>query len=148
MRCSKAQTLIINQIAGELAAHKRIALQQHLDACPSCRAYHQAQTDLDKMLFSAPATAFPLQIHKQIMDQVNARSSRKAPLPLLVIRKVPVAAAIIFSLYIGSLVGIKTYQSQETSATSLVETQDSNTELASFGENSIWEDYAYGVSNE
>ncbi|HOH46488.1 MAG TPA: hypothetical protein PLX59_01500 [Candidatus Cloacimonadota bacterium] len=144
MRCSKAEELIIHQVAGELRLRLKSALLQHLEACPACRAYQKAQTDLNAQLFSA--TDFPAGLHARIMAEVSTKRAGQIHHSNLFSQKLPVAAALILSLYIGSLVGIKTYNSQNQSAAKTQE--EDSTELATFGENSILEDYAYGVENE
>lgn len=146
MRCLKAEQLIINQVAGELRPRLKFALNQHLEACLACRDFQKDQIKLNTMIFPASAPEFPSGLHARIMAEVSSQRAGQIHHSHLFTQKLPVAAAMILSLYIGSLVGIKTYNSQNQSAAQTQE--EESTELATFGENSILEDYAYGAENE
>ena len=148
MRCQKAQSLIISRLAGEMKPSLSQQLGQHLGSCSACRAFEQDQIRLDTMLSAGSIPAFPDHVHARIMAAVSSPVSIKTHNLHYLMRQIPAAAAIIFSLYVGSLVGIKSYNANNESLAQSKQTEEISIDLASFGENSILDEIAYGVSYE
>jgi hypothetical protein len=111
-----------------------------------CQLFMDAQSKLDKMLQDFPAPELPSDLHKQIMDKVSAPKFVHKHVVVNFWRQIPAAAAIISSLFLGSLLGIKIVatQSEESARVSTASTETrsfpSTIELYSFGENSILDD--------
>ena len=144
MRCTKAQSYIITRLAGELSVHKNKSLQEHLQSCAACRDYEKEQIALDALLSGEQAPGFPTDLHTRIMSSIKASSYQPAHGFKLMMRQVPAAAAIVFSIFLGGLIGMKAQASETQNKSITMEVPASKTEFASFGENSILDEIAYG----
>lgn len=148
MRCTHAQSMIITRLAGELSASRKLALKQHLDACISCQTYLKEQTRLKEALEAMPAPEFSHSVHDKIMSEIRSQKLQKSHNLHHFMRQIPAAAAIAFSLFLGSLIGIKAYEPADLSLAESTELSEEIFELASFGENSILDEISYGGSYE
>jgi anti-sigma factor RsiW len=86
MSCSAYQDLILESLDGPLAAPSRAQVEQHVAGCPACRAFRQAQLDLDAALalrLRAPSlsAAFDAQVLARI-QQAAATADREAKLAM------------------------------------------------------------------
>jgi predicted anti-sigma-YlaC factor YlaD len=146
MKCTYAQSLIIRRLDYELRPIDKHRLDLHLTSCSECQLFMDAQSKLDKMLQDFPAPEFPGDLHQQIMDKVSAPKFIHKHVVVNFWRQIPAAAAIISSLFLGSLLGIKIVATQADDSTQVsqanTETRSftSSIELYSFGENSILDD--------
>lgn len=150
MRCAKARRLIDLLPVNTPRADLHAGLDAHLNQCPACLRYQEQGQRLDSIMTSVPNPDFPSWMHERIIaeaashDQRRVRYQRQWKL-----QTIPAAAAIILSLYLGSLVGIKSFNTNTTNTSSTTVESTTSAELASFGETSLWDyDYSYGGSDE
>lgn len=149
MRCSKAQEMIILKLDKELKARYSVSLEKHLAVCADCRLYREEMGKQNARFTELSAPQYPSWLHHRILAQANEHDSlRRHSRMMLQLQKIPALIAILLSLYIGTLVGIKT-NSSATAGTQEYSETTSTTALASFGENSIVDDSYYnGGYNE
>lgn len=145
MRCYTAKKLIDLWLDKELDESRSSALIQHLQKCPSCNAIAEKSRKINTMLSSDENPEFPSWIHNRIVDQARMHeSTRKTLKRRYNLQTIPVSMAVLMSLYVGLLVGAKTFETVNTDNSS---TQ--STEYVVFGENSlIAMDESYGVYSE
>lgn len=150
MRCAKARRLIdllpVNTPPAELHAD----LAAHLRKCPVCAGYHKQGMLLDSVITSLPDPGFPAWLHERILADAASHDIRRARYQRQwKLQTIPAAAAIILSLYLGSLVGIKSYNTSTADIIGAATDTTSNTELASFGETTLLDAYySNGGSDE
>ncbi len=70
MDCSEALTLLSGRLDGENTAEEERALQEHLDACPDCRAILEAYQAIDRGV-SALAGEPPEALARGVMEAVR-----------------------------------------------------------------------------
>jgi anti-sigma factor RsiW len=70
MNCTAFEDWILDQLDGRLPPEHAAALSAHLAACPDCRAFQQAQSELDTALSAqlalAPAPEFSASVLAQL----------------------------------------------------------------------------------
>jgi anti-sigma factor RsiW len=126
----------------ELDASRKPELRLHLDACQACGDYQRRQQRLKALLSRKPEAEFPEWLHQRIMYQVKEHERERIGFARRwKLQTIPAALAVILSLYVGSLVGVKAYNSSNAATT--IQSVES-TELASFGETSLIEGVATG----
>ena len=145
MRCAKARTYI-DLSHGGLEEAKQARLEEHLSQCVSCRAYKAQDQALGAMIGKAPATEFPQWVHARIIEQSREHDPRRVHIKHLNRWKaVPTMAAIAFSLYLGGLVGSKSFTTGSSVSSSGTSSAQQITQYASFGESTLLElDYSDG----
>jgi anti-sigma factor RsiW len=75
MKCDEAQELITGLIDGELSSAERVAIQEHMRACPNCALTCRQEQDLKRTLRAAASyLAAPATLHEKIQ-----RLARLAP---------------------------------------------------------------------
>ena len=149
MRCSNAQSMIILKLDKELRARYSASLEKHLAACSACRLFREEMLSQNSRFASLSQPAVAPWIHSRILDQAAAHDNRRLRSRMIFqLEKIPALAAVLLSLYIGTLVGIKTHNSTSASASAQI-SSGQTTEVASFGENSLVdESYNNGGSDE
>lgn len=73
MNCAKAQQAVLLAQSGELAAKRQSALEDHLAACPTCRAY---QADLSRMVTVSRDTPLDEQVSEFTLRRIEAAAAR------------------------------------------------------------------------
>jgi hypothetical protein len=138
MTCSKYRKQLVPWLDNELKPEKANELKVWFESCEvvrqctRCRKLIAEYKALQNVLDNTPKKEFPAFLHYRIIDKVN---SNQAIYRRRVIRTrwqaIPATIAILLSLYLGSLIGVQTFNPQQT-------TTASNTiEQSSFGENSL-----------
>lgn len=138
MRCSKAERYISQKLDGEIKARHLAELNQHLNVCSSCRATLKAYSDLQSNLQAAPAAEYPAWLHHRIMANLPI-SSKPSRVQRWGLSYAAPSLAIMLSLYVGTLVGIKGYEVSSQSQSTAESTEQIS--YISFGENSLIGDY-------
>ncbi|MDZ4181355.1 MAG: hypothetical protein U1B83_00655 [Candidatus Cloacimonadaceae bacterium] len=140
MRCTKAMRYI------DLQAHTGLeqaaeVLRPHLIACPRCRAHFEQAQKLQALLTPASPPEFPSWLHEKIMHQARMHEPQRAILRRhMRLQMIPAAAAILLSLYFGSMAGIKAYESGfSTDDAEVASYQDDSYEVSSFGQSTIFD---------
>lgn len=141
MTCRKYRKQLIPWLDGELRADRAAELDTWFASCDTvrhcsvCRKLAEDYKRIDRSFQSTPQSEFPAYLHHRIMDRVKTEA--------VILHKrevrsrwqtIPVAIAIAMSLYVGSLIGISTIF-DHSSAT------NTKTELYTFGENSVINDF-------
>lgn len=119
MTCRKYRKLIVPWLDGELKPEQAAEMQAWFDSCPEvrqcsvCRKLADDYRSFHRFLQSTPQTEFPAFLHHRIMDQIK---SREVVLHRRAVRTrwqlIPAAVAVLLSLYVGSLVGVRTFSAQ------------------------------------
>ncbi len=137
MTCRKFRKDLIPWLDGELKPEQAQAMQSWFDSCGQarqcsvCRKLADEYRSFHRAFQSTPQTEFPAFLHSRIMDTVKAREAKaQRRAHSLRWQTVPVAIAVLLSLYVGSLVGVKTFSTQNTNSRDL-------STRASFGENGL-----------
>jgi len=137
MTCSKYRKLILPWIDGELKPEQTNEIKAWFDSCEQVRYCNDCRKLIDEYrsfqigFENTSPSEFPAFIHYRIMDQITSRKQvyhKKAVRARW--QMVPATIAILMSLYIGSLIGIKTFNIQTT-------TTSESSELYSFGDNGM-----------
>lgn len=129
MRCKTARRMIDLSLGSELGHNSLLA--QHLELCPKCRARFTQNQKLDQMLSVELPTEFPSWIHNRIMDSVRSHDPiRKSLKRRWNLQAVPATMAVMLSLYVGILVGVKTFTPEQELTTQEIE-------YVTYGENSL-----------
>ncbi len=76
MDCSEAQTLLSGRLDGENTAEEERTLQEHLDACPDCRAILEAYQAIDRGV-SALAAEPPEALARGVMEAVRRPAKKR-----------------------------------------------------------------------
>lgn len=107
MRCDDAQTYLDDYADGELGQEQRLALEEHLEACPQCREQEQAlRTLLDETRalpesITAERDLWP-GIESRIEGKIvhlSAARRRRAPLPVF---RYALAAAVVIAMIVSA----------------------------------------------
>jgi len=139
MTCSKFKKQLIPWMDGELQPEKAAELQAWFDSCAKVRQCSECRKLIDEYksfhlaFHNTPQPEFPAFLHHRIMADIQSRERiyhKKAV--RIRWQAVPATIAILFSMYFGSLVGVKTFNAQPSTTTSSL-----STEMSSFGENSV-----------
>ncbi len=139
MRCTKARAYI-DLRSGGLDTQRETKLQEHLTSCASCRLYQSQDAVLSAAIGTAPSVELPAWIHARIMDSSRQHDTSRVRIKHLGRwQAVPTLAAIALSLYLGGLVGSKSFTNNSTLAATAPFSQLQNSEYASFGESSLLE---------
>lgn len=134
MKCSKAQRYLDLMASGSLEPGLKRELQLHLDACDGCRGLYQVGKNLIELAKRSPQAGFPSWLHQRIMSQVKEHEQRRIGYARRwKLQTIPATLAVLLSLYVGTLVGIKAH---DTSSQSVAQSTQS-VELASFGESTL-----------
>ncbi len=136
MRCKTAERLISLKLDGEITARQGRALQTHLQRCPSCQDILAISKALDQSLQKLPDAEYPEYLHHRIMANLPQKPQRSR-MQRYGLSYATATAAILLSLFAGSLVGIKAYQSQNE----LYSQSETEYESLSFGEHTLLELY-------
>jgi len=126
MRCSTVKSQISPWLDNELDSRHALKIEQHLDTCPLCKAHAEQARKLNSMLQATSTPPLPDWIHNRILqsarehDDLRSSLRRKWNLQLI-----PAAMAIVMSLYLGTLVGIKTFGTTDTTSNAETLTLDS-----------------------
>jgi len=137
MSCSKYRQLIVPWLDGELSPEQHQRLQAWLDNCATARQCTRCQTEiadyrnLHQTLHQLPQTDLPDWIHHRIMDKARSPIIAKDVSRRHFWQTIPVAAAIMLSLYVGSLVSLKTFNHSTQTV------QTNTTEEYTFGETGL-----------
>lgn len=141
MTCSKYRRLLVPWLDGELKPERARELKVWFESCAKVRLCSKCQVDilthqkLNQALKSLPQAEFPAYMHHRIMDQVkNHQAAYRRQVVRTRWQAIPATLAIMLSLYFGSLIGVKTFNTQTVATTTTTET----TELSSFGENGLY----------
>lgn len=139
MSCKQYRKDLMPWIDGELTPQRSSELQAWFASCQRDRQCTACQTQiseyraLQKAMSSLPSSELPAHVHHRIMDTLKQTAkSRSRQTARYRWQAIPVAVAVMVSLYFGSLVSSKTF-STDTSETT------ASTELYSFGESSLAE---------
>ena len=139
MRCSKARQYI-DLSSSALDRVRSDKLEKHLKQCAVCREYQAQDLKLGAILSSGLQVEFPQWIHQRIMQQSREHDSRRIRIRHRARwQAVPTLAAIAISLYLGGLVGFKSFSSVSADSDSGTSISTSNSEYAIFGESSLVE---------
>ncbi len=140
MSCSKYRSLIIPWVDGELDQKQAEILSEWFVTCASARQCSSCLQEIDfyrklkHSLQALPHKQYPAWAHQSVMHRII-----QEPIPEQVYHRrhrwevVPIAAAILLSLWLGSLVSMKTFVPKNEVAM--------NTELIDFGENHLLAGY-------
>ncbi len=141
MTCSKYRKQLVPWLDGELKPERARELKAWFESCDKvrhcteCRKLITQYQDINEAFKKNLRSEFPAFLHHRIMDTVKNRKSyyhKQA-----VHRRwqaIPAAVAILLSFYFGSLIGFQTFNTQTTTTTA---TTTQNSELSSFGDNSL-----------
>lgn len=139
MSCKQYRNDLMSWMDRELSPQRSKELELWFASCSAERKCTTCQTKMAEYqaikdaMSSLPYSELPSHVHYRIMDKLKqAEISRAKKVAGYRWQAVPVAMAIILSIYFGSLVSSKTLNN--TSADSTV-----STELYSFGESSLAE---------
>jgi len=136
MRCAKVRKKLIPHQDKELAGGLTLHLEKHLRRCGSCRKYASELRRLDSLLQSDDDPQMPQWMHERIMHQIKSHEPQRLSFRRRwKLQTVPITLALLLSLYVGTLVGVKTF-SYEPSEPS------TESENISYGETSLY-DLAY-----
>jgi predicted anti-sigma-YlaC factor YlaD len=107
MRCRQAKRSVCLALDGRLSQAARPRLQAHLEGCPSCREWQQAQAWLRSRLqhLEAPAPAPGFQAAVQARVAAAGARRRRALPPLTLLRPALLRAAAILVLALSALLG-------------------------------------------
>lgn len=116
MTCRKFKKLLIPWLDGELSPERATELKAFLSQCGQVRQCSECRKLIDdyqsfhRLMNSIPQKEFPAYLHHRIIDEINRRE------PIFHKRQVrvrwqtvPATLAILLSLYVGSLIGIRTF---------------------------------------
>jgi hypothetical protein len=134
MTCSKQRNLLIPWLDGELKAEQAAELKAWFDSCAEvrhcfvCRKLIDEHTSFHRAIQSTPQSEFPAFLHHRILNEIKSREPayRKQAIRTRW-QLVPAGLAILMSLFVGSLVGVRTFAT---------ETADRNA-LNTFGDNGL-----------
>ena len=133
MTCRKFRKYLLPWLDGELKPEQATEMKVWFDSCEEvrhcsvCRKLTEEYRSFHRAFQSIPQTEFPAFLHHKILSEIQSREkiyTRKAV--RIRWQAIPATIAVILSLYVGSLIGIRTFNTQ-------TETQ----ELYSFGENGM-----------
>ena len=133
MRCKIAERYISLKLDGELSAKHDRALMQHLDRCSLCQKIMKDHQGILKAMQQMPDPGFPPYLHHRIMSSLP-KSAPKAAYRAFRLSLAATALSVLISIALGTMVGIKGYESYGLYAETTGESM-----LLSFGENSIVE---------
>lgn len=133
MRCKTAARLISLKLDNELSASKNVALQEHLERCPSCRQVLASAQALQSELQELKTPAYPEYLHYRILSNLP-RTSKPRWLHQPKLAYLAASLAIMLSLLAGTWVGIKGYEGSNVYAQNLEEDI-----YISFGNHSLME---------
>jgi len=136
MRCSKAERYISLKLDNQISARRAKALKVHLDQCPSCRNVLTQHRALVTKLQKLPQAEYPQYLHHRIMSNLP-RSNKRSWLQSYGLSYATATVAIALSLFAGSLVGIKGYESPQNYSSQ----SEIDYESISFGEHTLLEYY-------
>ena len=137
MNCRRYRKQLMPWLDGEFSIQRSTELKAWFESCASirqcskCSSHIKAYHHIHHTLKSMPTTEFPSHMHSRIMDVVRSDQQMRRNQQRRFVRTVPVAAAVLLSLFMGSFVGIKTFDTTSTSA--LNASSSSPTESLSFG---------------
>jgi anti-sigma factor RsiW len=119
MTCRKIKQLLTPWLDGELKPKQADELRVWLDGCEQvrqcsdCRKLIDESRSFHRLYNVLPRQEFPAFLHHQIMDKINSREAARHHHAVRIRwQTVPAALAILMSLYVGSLVGISTFNAQ------------------------------------
>ncbi len=129
MRCKNARRLI--DLALDKVPDQNSLLKQHLELCPKCKALYLHNQLMDQMLRVESSPELPEWIHNRIMDSVITHEPKRMTYRRRwSLQAVPAGMAVLLSLYVGILVGIKTFVPVQ-------ETTTQEIEYVTYGENTL-----------
>lgn len=140
MRCTKMRHYIDLQARLEPEQALVGELRSHLDSCPRCRVRYEQAQKLQLLLSPGSLPEFPTWMHEKIMHQVRTHEPQRVALRRRMrLQTIPAALAVILSIYIGSLVGVKAFNAETSTNTGIAAYQEEGVTMASFGESTIFE---------
>jgi hypothetical protein len=71
MKCPDIK-IFDDYFSGLLPSPKRTELEEHLLACPRCKAVFESEKNLDSLLRAEPVQKAPENLHRQVMQQIAA----------------------------------------------------------------------------
>ncbi len=136
MRCRKVNDLLIPYLDKELSGDAVLRLEKHLQTCVSCRVRLSEYRKLDTMLKVGETIEMPDWMRERIRHQVRMHDpQRRAFRRRWNLQTVPITLALLLSIYIGTLIGIKTFTVAATEPAG-------DPEIIAYGETTIF-DLAY-----
>lgn len=140
MTCRKFKKQLIPWLDGELKPEQAAELKAWYDRCAEVRQCSECRKLIDdyqsfhRLISSIPRKEFPAFLHHRIMDEIKHREPIYHKKQVRVRwQTVPATLAILLSLYVGSLIGIKTFNPPTV-------TPAATHELYSFGDHSLAKD--------
>jgi anti-sigma factor RsiW len=140
MTCREFRKQLIPWLDGELKPDKAAELMAWLNSCDEVRQCHRCRKLTEEYrsfhvtFQNTPQKEFPAFLHHRIMAEIiNKEQVRAKHHHRISWQAIPATIAILLSLYFGSLVGVKTFNTQSVVVTEVTET----TEQLSFGENGM-----------
>ncbi len=126
MRCSTVKSQISPWLDKELDSRQALKIEQHLNTCSRCNAHAEQARKLNSMLQAESTPPLPEWIHNRILQSAREHDDRRSSLRRKWnLQLIPAAMAIVMSLYLGTLVGIKTFGTTETVSNTETLTVDS-----------------------
>jgi hypothetical protein len=137
MTCRNFKKLLTPWLDGELKPELAKELEIWLDdcgkvrQCSGCRKLIDEHRSFHRLYNVLPRQEFPAFLHHQIIDKINSREAvRHQHAVRIRWQTIPATIAILMSLYVGSLVGIRTFNNQTAR-------NDTKSELYTFGETNL-----------
>jgi len=126
----------------ELHPDRAREIQAWLDRCQQVRHCDKCLRQISDLntiktaLVSQAPPELPTYVHARIMDKVKSDPIITTNRRLSVWKTIPVAAAVLLSFYVGSLVSAKTFSTGQTASVQTTAKQSSS-EVFTLGENSL-----------
>jgi anti-sigma factor RsiW len=137
MTCRKLKKQLTLWLDGELKPEQAAEFKAWFDRCEEVRQCSECRKLIDEhnrfhsLISSIPKKEFPAFLHHRIIDEINRREPIYHKKEMRIRwQTVPATIAILLSLYVGSLIGIRTFNTQTT-------TVNESSELYTFGNNSL-----------
>ena len=123
-----------NQLPAEQADRLRLWLEscERVRHCSKCHPFIQEQKALNSALSTLPQPELPPYVHARIMDRIQSAPIAHTASRRSVWKTIPVAAAILLSFYIGSMVSMKTFSTSTTVQTTSAQTTSSSYNLENY----------------
>ena len=134
MTCRKYRRQLIPWLDGELKPDRAAILKAWFDSCEEvrhcndCRKLANEYRSFHDAFNHTSQAEFPAFLHNRIIAEIQSRESlyhKRAVRSRW--QTIPAAAAILLSLYFGTLIGVQTFSTQTT-------TENEAAELYTFGE--------------